>query len=453
MEIKPNQENQKKSRKDLAREEAEKILGRHEEVPVRGLAKPEISPEYMADVQKRLRELREERRSQMAKDRDERDVDLIDSLKKEIKGLEALVKEHGEVPEPEQKNEEPAEVEVKDVVEEREKPKRRTVFSVNKEINSYELELKTAIDGRLQAIRSTDPKMLKEVQGKIAGLRDKLSSLRAEHRDLLDESKAFVKTKMREAISHYEQSKKERERHAELAKFEVSLEELKEKELDKKDMERWKILSELDAKQNRDTADYKTKRKAFESVPPESAFGFIGDLKKEAKSGNFEKQHIAAQLLEDIEAGRVSGFTETEAKFFAASDEEAYKRAEASETMGADMTVEEAVREWEKIQKQSSKGETEARLAEQTFIDYLHGQYPDFIHFTGKEYQSAKTKPEKIGFFKKLFSFGKPKTRLQEMEEALDNIPNIGELAGKFLLARKIRSSGAENKPISVKAR
>ncbi len=487
-----------KKKIDLTLKEGESIISQHEEIPTKGLAAPEISKEYAAEVtakdEARLEGLKQELRAQMAVPKGSRDAIIIEKLKEEIKELDTLVRQETS----------PEEVSAEAGMPEAEEKKegKLTIFAINSQIEALDQKLKTAIDKRLEAIRQTDSAAFRSIQKEILEMKDKLTNLRTEREKLREANKTFVKERMREALAHYEKSKKEKERHAALAETGVTLDELKERELNKKDMGRWNMILEMDAKQNRESEDYKSLRSEYESLEPEATAEFIKSLRAEAKTGNFNMQHAAEQLLTDIDAGRVAGFTELESKFFtadaeeiraraeaietmgkeevaeeavaewekikkqsaqakgteaekkffAASEKEAHARAEAIETMGPEMTIEEAVVEWEKIKQQSAKGEKESRREEEAFIDYLHEKYPNYIDFTGKQYSEARTKPKKVGFFKKLFNFGKPQTRLEEMEEALDNLPNVGKLAGKFLLSRKSRFK-KEQRPILVKSR
>lgn len=500
MEIQNNQEMEKprgaKVKKiELTLKEGVQIEKRHKEVSSRSeMAVPEISEEYAAEVaakdEARLTELKSELQGQMSVPKGRRDAVIIEKLRDEVKGLEALVKKgRPETLPRHEEAERPAET----------KPERKpTIRTLNLEIEKLDLTLKEAVLRRLAALRSTDSASFRAAQKEISQIRDGLQKLRAEQESLRETNKTFVKDRMREALAHYEKSQEEKARHAAPAEIGVTLDELKEIELDKKDVERWSKLLETDAKQTRNSGDYKTLRSEYESLKPEASAEFLKGLRAEAQKGNFDAQHAAEQVLSDIDAGKIAGFTELESKFFAAgaeevaaraeaietmdkeevaeeavaewekikkqsapakgaeaeekffsaSKEQAHARAEAIETMGPEMSVEEAVAEWEKIKERSAKGDKESKK-EEAFIDYLHENYPDYVDFSGKEYSEAKAKPQKVGFFKKLFSFGKAKTRLEEMEESLENVPNTGRLAGIFLLGRAKKEPGH----ISVKSR
>lgn len=91
--------------------------------------------------------------------------------------------------------------------------------------------------------------------------------------------------------------------------------------------------------------------------------------------------------------------TDTEKAFFASTDEEAWKRAEDSET--------------------------------RRFIDLLHREQPSYIAFTGEEYLKARDTQPKPGFFKRWFGIGK-KTPFDLMEQAIENLPNVGILYERF---------------------
>lgn len=514
MEIQNNQEMEKPRRAkrkkiELTLEEGAQIEKRHEETPsVGGMAAPEISREYAAEVaakdEERFKKLKDELGAQMAVPKGERDAALIEKLRDEVKELEALVKKGRQ----EARSERPSadagisEPGVRAEAKPEAKERKMTIKTVGAEIEKLDKTLKEAISRRLAAIRSTDSAAFQGSQKEISQIRDELVKLRAEQDSLREANKTFVKDRMREALAHYEKSQKEKTYHAKFAEVGVTLDELKEQELSKKDMERWNKLLEADAKQNRENEDYKSLRSEYESLEPEAAAEFLKGLRAEAQKGDFEMQHAAAQVMADIDAGRIAGFTEMESeffaagseevrarteaietmgeeeapeeavaewekikkqsapakgseaekKFFSASEKEAHERAEAIEIMGPEMTVEEAVAEWEKIKASSSKGDRESRETEEAFIDFLHDKYPDYVDFSGKEYSEAKAKPQKIGFFKRLFSFGNAKTRLEEMEEALESVPNTGRLAGKFLISRLNRAK-KELRPISVKSR
>lgn len=104
-----------------------------------------------------------------------------------------------------------------------------------------------------------------------------------------------------------------------------------------------------------------------------------------------------------------------EESFFKATDEEAWKRAEDSET--------------------------------RRFIDLLHREQPSYIAFTGEEYLKARDNQPKPGFFKRWFGFGK-KNEFDIMEQAIENLPNIGTLYEHF---RKQPPKGEKFKGVRVR--
>lgn len=440
---------QKKPAQEAEEEAWEKISRSHEEAPTPGLAQPEISPEFLNQTREHIEELRGQLEARMADLERTRNKSVIQKLKDEISELETFVKKHS-------KEEEPVDKDVSEfaeplTVESKSKERKPTVRGLNLAIENLDQKLKETVSRRLEAIRSTDSAALKAIQQEILQTRDELTKLRANREALLKNNIASTKERMKEILAHSAVSKAEKERHAKLREVEVTLDELKERELDKKDMDRWNKLLELDARQNRATENYKLLRSNYEALEPEALSGFIENIKNEAKTGDFDTQHVASQLISDIEAGRVAGFTEVEAKFFTTSELEAHARAEAVETMPPEMTAEDAIREWKMIKKRSVKGETEARAEEEAFIDYLHGENPNIITFTGKEYLAARSKPQKVGFLKKLFSFGKAKSDWEEMEEALNQVPNTSKLVGKFLKRQLEDIKG--QKSLSVKSR
>lgn len=433
------------NRRRSAQEEAEQILKRHAEVPTPGLAEPNISPEFVNQTKEHLEGLRGQLEARMA-DQSTRNKPVIKKLKEEIRELEEFVKKHSQ--------EESIDIDVSEFVEEKsleEGPKERkpTVRGLNLAIENLDQKLKEQFQ-KLYATSTRDV-LLKTVQKDIIETRDKLTKLRAEREALLKKNIESTRERMKEILAHATASKVEMERHAKLTESGVTLEEIKEQELNKRDIERWNKLLELDAEQNRVTEDYKILRSEYETLQPEAISGFLKSVKKETKTDNLDMSHAASQLLADIEAGRVLGFTETEAKFFTASEAEIQEREEAIETMPPEMTAEEALHEWENIKKRSSKGESEARKEEEAFIDYLHSEQPNIITFTGKEYLAARAKPQKTGFFKKLFSFGKAKSDWGEMEESLNQVPNTSKLVGKFLKRQLERIKS--QKPLSTKIR
>lgn len=500
-----NAEKRRRSAAEKAAKEAwEKISRSNEEVPIPGSAEPEISPEFVSQTKEHLADLKGQLEKRVADLEGTKNKSVIEKLKEEIRELETFVQRHSK----NEVGEESIDIDVSEfaepqTTETRSKERKPTINAINSQIENLDQKLKETVSRRLEAIRATDSAALKAVQKEILQRRDELTKLRAEREALREENKTFVKERMRGALAHYESSKKERARHQKLSETGLTLKELKEREMNKKDMVRWNKLLSLDAETNRSSEDYKRLKTEYETLEPEAVAGFMDSLRAEAQTGNLDLEHAAEQIVADIEAGKIAGFTEAETKFFtasaeevseraeaikamgegmpaeeavtewqkikkqsakkggaeeaeekffAASKKEAHERVEAIETMGPEMTVEEAVTEWEKIKQRSTKGEKESRKEEEAFIDFLHEKYPDYVDFTGKEYSDAKAKPQKIGFFKKLFSFGKPKTRLEEMEESLENVPNVGKLAGKFLIGRLNRAK-KEQRPISVKSR
>lgn len=447
-----NPENEKPSgtekRRRSAREEAEQILKRQEEVPTPGLVEPEISPEFINQTREHLEELRGQLEARMADPEGARGKSVVDKLKGEISELENFVKRHSQGESVDIAVSEFAEPKTTETKEKERKP---TVRGLNLQIENLDQKLKEAVSRRLETIRATDSAALKKVQKEILQNRDELTELRAEREALLQKNIESTRERMREILAHAAAGKAEKERHTKLTESGITLEEIKEQELNKKDIERWSKLLELDAEQNRVTEDYKLLRSEYESLQPEAISGFLKSVKKETKTDHLDMSHAASQLLADIEAGRVLGFTETEAKFFTASAAEIQARTEAIESMPPEMTAEEAIHEWENIKKRSSKGEHEARKEEEAFIDFLKKEYPDTITFTGKEYLAARAKPKKAGFLKKLFSFGKAKSDWEEMEEALNQVPHTSKLVGIFLKRRMERMKS--QKLMSIKGR
>lgn len=118
-----------------------------------------------------------------------------------------------------------------------------------------------------------------------------------------------------------------------------------------------------------------------------------------AAEREFFEARPEVQTLED---------TDTEKAFFGATDEEAWKRAEDSET--------------------------------KRFIDLLHREQPSYIAFTGSEYLKARDNQPKPGFFKRWFGFGK-KNEFDVMEQAIENLPNIGTLYEHFRKPPKIEKA------------
>lgn len=455
----PNGSKKIKPAREAAEEAWEKISRSHEETPTPGLAQPEISPEFINQTREHLEELRGQLEARMADLEGTRNKSVIRKLKDEIKELETFVLKHSK----KEIGRESVPIEEKSVdmavsefaepktTETKEKERKPTVRGLNLQIENLDQKLKETVSRRLETIRATDSTALKAVQKEILQRRDELTKLRAEREALLQKNIESTRERMREILAHAAAGKAEKERHTKLTESGITLEEIKEQELNKKDIERWNKLLELDAEQNRVTEDYKLLRSEYESLQPEAISSFLKSVKKETKTDNLDMSHAASQLLADIEAGRVAGFTETEAKFFTASAAEIQARTEAIESMPPEMTAEEAIHEWENIKKRSSKGESEARKEEEAFIDFLKKEYPDTITFTGKEYLAARAKPKKAGFFKKLFSFGKTKSDWEEMEEALDQVPHTSKLVGLFLKRRMERMKS--QKPMSIKSR
>lgn len=442
----PSGSKQKKSTREAAEEAWEKISRSHEEAPTPGLAQPEISPEFVSQTKEHLEDLKGQLEARMADLEGTRNKSVVDKLKGEISELEDFVKRHSQG--------ESVDIAISEFAkpkpaETKEKEGKPTVRGLNLQIENLDQKLKEQFQ-KLYATSTRDV-LLKTVQKDIIETRNKLTKLRAEREDLLKKNIESTRERMKEILAHAAASKAEIERHAKLTESGITLEEIKEQELNKRDIERWNKLLELDAEQNRVTEDYKLLRSEYESLQPEAISGFLKSVKKETKTDNLDMSHAASQLLADIEAGRVAGFTETEAKFFTASAAEIQARTEAIETMPPEMTAEEALHEWENIKKRSSKGESEARKEEEKFIDFLKREYPDTITFTGKEYLAARAKPKKAGFFKKLFSFGKAKSDWEEMEEALDQVPQTSKLVGKFLKRQLERIKN--QKPLSAKTR
>lgn len=130
--------------------------------------------------------------------------------------------------------------------------------------------------------------------------------------------------------------------------------------------------------------------------------------------------------------------SEAEAEFFAASDNEAHTRAEGMETLGEHLSPSEAAKEWQRMVTESSISDAETRQRTIAFIDRLHKRFPDFVNFTGADYTAALSEPQKVGFFKKLFG---GQTRLKQMEQALESVPNVGRLYATFANERSKRDA------------
>ena len=151
-----------------------------------------------------------------------------------------------------------------------------------------------------------------------------------------------------------------------------------------------------------------------------------------------DRQRTLAKL-EVKQSGLAAG--EAEAEFFTASDAEAAERAEGVELMGEELGAEEAIREWRSVVKKSSLSEAEARQRTLKFIDHLHREFPSAVTFTGLDYVTTQSKPQKIGFWKKFFG---AKTELQQMDNVIENLPNIGNLYTSFEASRRKRESSTK---------